>query len=103
MFNYDYITKESTKENSSNQPQIPEHRYRILTVGCSGSAKKKALIDLISQQADIDKIILHAKDPYEAKYQFQISKRKGTGIKHLNDSEAFTEYSNNKDDICRKY
>ena len=33
------------------------------------------------------------------KYQFLINKRNITGLKHLNDSIAFTEYSNDMDDI----
>ena len=34
------------------------------------------------------------KYPYEAKYIFLVKKRESTGLKHLNDSEAFIEYSN---------
>ena len=36
-------------------------------------------------------IYLHAKDPYEEKYQFLINKRKSTELKHLNDPKAFTQ------------
>ena len=54
---------------------------------------------MINHQQDIDKICLYAKDPYEAKYQFLIKKRESTGLKHLNDSKAFIDYSNNMDDI----
>ena len=36
---------------------------------------------------------LYAKDVNEIKYQFLIKKRGGVGIKHLNDSKAFIEYS----------
>ena len=39
------------------------------------------------------------KDPYEAKFQFVIYKIEGPGLKHVNDSKAFIEYSNNMDDI----
>ena len=39
------------------------------------------------------------KDPYEAKYRFLINKRESTEIKHLNDSKAFIEYSNDMNDI----
>ena len=48
MFNFDYITKENIKEHNPNWPQIPEHPYRILIVGASGSGKTNALLDLIS-------------------------------------------------------
>ena len=41
---------------------------------------------------------MYTKDPYEAKYQFLINKGKSTGLKHLNDSKAFIEYSNNTQD-----
>ena len=57
-------------------------------IGGSGSGKKNALLNLINNQPDIDKIYLHAKDPYEAKYQFLINKRENTGLKHFNDSKA---------------
>ena len=39
-------------------------------IGGSGSSKTNALLNLINNQPDTDKIYLHAKDPYEAKYQF---------------------------------
>ena len=40
MINFDYITKENTKETNPNQPEIPEHSYRILIIGGSGPRKK---------------------------------------------------------------
>ena len=33
------------------------------------------------------------KDPNEAKYQLLIKKRESTGLKYLNDSKTFIEYS----------
>ena len=63
--------------------------------------EKKSYFNLISQQADINEIYLHAKDPYETKYKFLINKQGSTWLKHLNDSNAFTEYSNNMDDVYR--
>ena len=44
---------------------------------------------------------MYAKDPYEAKYQFLINKRENTGLKHLNDSKAFIECSNDMDVIYK--
>ena len=44
---------------------------------------------------------MYAKDPYEAKYQFLISKKESTGLKHFNDPKAFIEYSNDMQDICK--
>ena len=49
---------------------------------------------MIHNQSDIDKICLYAKDPYEDKYQYLISKRESVGISHLNNPKAFIEYSN---------
>ena len=37
-----------------------------------GSGKINALLKLINNPSDIDKIYLYEKDPYEAKYQFVI-------------------------------
>ena len=42
---------------------------------------------------------MYAKDPYEVKYQLLINKRETTGLKYLNDSKAFIEYSNDIEDI----
>ena len=50
---------------------------------------------------DIDKIYLHAKDSYGAKYQYLINKREKVGIKHYDDSKAFIEYSNDKQDFFK--
>ena len=47
----------------------------------------------------IDKIYLYAKDISEPKYQFLIKKCKDAGIKNLNVSSAFIEYSNTIDDV----
>ena len=46
------------------------HPYRILIIGGSGSEKMNALLNLMNNQPDIDKIYLYAKDPHEAEYQF---------------------------------
>ena len=43
MFNFDYITKEDIKEHNPNKPKIPDHPYRILIIGASGSEKTNAL------------------------------------------------------------
>ena len=101
MLNFDDVTKENIKENNQNWPQIPDHPYRILIIGVSGSAKTNSLFNLINQQPDIDEIYLYAKDPYEAKYQFLINNQESAGLKHSNDSEAFIEYANDMDDIYK--
>ena len=68
-------------------------------MGGFGSAKTNALLNLIKEQHDINKIYLHAKDLSKPKYQFLIKKQENAGIKHLNDSNAFIECSNSMDDF----
>ena len=83
MINFDDVTKENKKEHNPNWPQIPDHSYRILIIGGSGSGKTNSLFNLINQQPDIDKIYLYTKNPYEAKYQLLINKRECTALKLL--------------------
>ena len=68
-------------------------------MGGFGSAKTNALLNLIKERHDINKIYLHAKDLSKSKYQFLIKKQENAGIKHLNDSNAFIECSNSMDDF----
>ena len=101
MINFDDVTKENIKEHNPNWPQIPDHPYRILIIGGSGSGKTNSLFNLINQQPDIDKIYVCAKDPYKAKYNFLINKWESTGLKRFNHSKAFIEYLNDMDDIYK--
>ena len=78
MINLDSITNENNKEHNEKWPYIPDHPYRILIIGGSGSGKTNALINLINEQDYndvIDKIYLYAKDLNEPKYQFLIVER----------------------------
>ena len=94
MINFDdYVIENKTKHNK-NWPYIPDHSYWILTIRGSGSVKTNLLLNLINNEPDIDKMYLYAKDPYEAEYQFLINKRESTGLRHVNDTKAFIEYSN---------
>ena len=43
------------KTNHRNWPQIPDHPFKLLIIGGSGSWKTDSLFDLINQQPDIDK------------------------------------------------
>ena len=95
MINFDEYTNENKKEHNPNWPYIPDHPYRILIIGGSGSGKANALLNLIHNQPYLDKIYLYAKDPYEAKYQFLVKKRESVGKNRLNDPKAFIEYFNN--------
>ena len=99
MFNVDSIKNENNKEHNKKWPFIPDHPYRMLIIGGSRSGKTDALLNLIKEQGDIDKIYLHTKDLSEPKYEFLIKKRKDAGIKHFNDPNAFTECSNNTNDV----
>ena len=54
-----------------------------INTGGSGSGKTNSLFNLINQQADIDKIYLYAKDPWEAKYQLSINKTESKDLKIL--------------------
>ena len=61
-----------TKKHNEKWPYIPDHPYRIIIIGGSGSGKTNALINLINEQNDIDKIYLHARDSSESKYEYLI-------------------------------
>ena len=101
MINFDDYMNENKTKHNKKWPYIPDHSYRILIIGGSGSGKTNALLNLIENQPDIDKIYLYAKDPYEAKYQYLINKREGVGINHFNDPKAFIEYSNDMQDVYK--
>ena len=51
----DYVNEDKTQHNLKWQ-YIPDHPYRILIIGGSESGKKNALLTLINNQPDIDKI-----------------------------------------------
>ena len=57
------------------------------------------LLNLINEQENIDKIYLYAKGLSEPKYEYLIRNRENAGIKHVNNSKPFIEYSNTMDDI----
>ena len=57
------------------------------------------LINLINEQNDVGKIYLYARDLSEPKYKFLIKKREDAGIKRVNNTNAFIEYSNTMHDV----
>ena len=70
-----------------------------MIIGDSGSGKTNALLNLIKEQDDIDKIYLYAKDLSESKYEFLIKNCENVRIKYCNDSNAFIDYSNTMDGV----
>ena len=76
MINLDSIANENNKEHNEKWPYMPDHPYRIIIIVGSGSGKTNALINLINEQNDIDKIYLYAKDLSKPKYEYLIKKRR---------------------------
>ena len=101
MINFDGYTNENKTEHNPKWPYIPDHPYRLLIVGGSGSGKTNTLLNLINYQLDTEKIYLYAKDPYEAKYQYLVNKREKVGLDHHNDLKSFMEYSNHIQDVYK--
>ena len=85
------------KHNLNTQNFLITH---IVIIGRSASGKTNALFNLISQEIDIDKLSLQAKDPNDAKYQLVINKQKNSSLKDFNDSKVFIEYLNDMYDTC---
>ena len=99
MINLGSITNENNKKHNEKWPYISDHPYRILIIGGSGSGKTNALLNLINEQKDIDKIYLYGRDLSEPKYKILIKKREDEGRKHLNDPNAFIECSDTMDEV----
>ena len=57
MINFDDYINENKSEHNLKRPYIPDHPYRTLIAGGSGSGKTNALLNLLNNQLDIDKYI----------------------------------------------
>ena len=99
MINFDDYTNENKIEHNLKWSCIPDHPYRVLLIERSGSGKTNASFNLINNQSDTDKIYLYAKDPYEAKSQYVIKKRKKVALDHYDVPKAFIKYSNDMQDV----
>ena len=104
MINLDSITNGNNKKHNEKWPYIPDHPYRILIIGGSGSEKTNTLLNLTKKQDYhdvIDKIYLYAKDLSEPQYENLIKKREDAGIKSVNNPNTFIVCSNvmNDEDI----
>ena len=62
MINLDSIINENNEKHNEKWPHIPNHQYRILIIGGSGSGKTNTLLKLINKQKDIDKTYSYPKD-----------------------------------------
>ena len=49
MINLVSITNENNREHNEKWPYIPDHLYRILVIGSSGSGKTNKLLNLIKR------------------------------------------------------
>ena len=75
-----------------------------MTIGGSGSGKTMALINLINQQKDIDKIYFYARDlKLNMNIWLKKVKMQDAGLKHVNNPNAFIKCSNAMDGASENY
>ena len=64
MINFEDYTNENKTQHNKNWSYIPDHPYKIIITGGSELGKTNALLNLLNNQPDVDKIYLYAKDLY---------------------------------------
>ena len=57
MINFDDYANENHTQHNLKWSYIPDHAYRILIIGGSGSGKANALLYLINNQLNIDILV----------------------------------------------
>ena len=60
MIHLDNIVNNNNEKHNEKWPCIPDHPYRILINGGSGSGKTNTLLNLINEQKYVDKIYFYA-------------------------------------------
>ena len=70
MLNLDDIANKNNKDHNKKWRYIPYRPCRIWIIGGSGLGKTNALLSLMIQQDDIDKICLYTKDLSEPNISF---------------------------------
>ena len=63
-----------------NWPCIPDHPYRILIVGASGSGKSNVLLNVMKYQRKYIDLFIY-KDLLESKYHYLSTREKKYGLK----------------------
>ena len=89
MKNYDGLVKIN---QNPNWPYVPNHPFRIVIIGSSGSGKTNVLLNLRKHQwLNIDKTYVYVKDPVESKYQLLFNVQEKVRIKKLKNPKAFVD------------
>ena len=94
----DYTNENKTKYKMAKYSRSSS---RKLIIRYSVSGETNSLLNLISNQQDIDKIWLYSKNPYEAKYQHLFNKREKVDLRHYDDRKICIEHSNDMQDIYK--
>ena len=86
--------------HNPNWPYIPDHPYRTLIIGGSGSGKANVLLNLIKhQQPDVDKNDFCFKNLFESKYQLLINVGKKVEMRKIKNSWTLFDCSQTIDDV----